>query len=131
MLKAYVYNLHGSVAQEIDLAKEVFGARVDRELLHRVLTAREFSRRASVAHTKTRGEVRGGGRKPGRQKGTGRAGQGSIRSAPGKGGGGGLEWWHVFPRPAPKTKRFVERMTRAKAHVPAPVHGAWGDSRRH
>ncbi|OGL77982.1 50S ribosomal protein L4 [Candidatus Uhrbacteria bacterium RIFCSPHIGHO2_12_FULL_54_23] len=165
MLKAHVYNLDGSVAQEIDLPKEVFGARVDRELLHRVLTAREFSRRGSVAHTQTRGEVRGGGRKPWRQKGTGRARQGSIRSPQWKGGGvvfgprsernwerkvnekvarkalasalsgkwkgSRLAWLHAFPLSAPKTKQFVELMTQAKAHVPALVHAAWGDSRRH
>lgn len=87
MLKAKVYNLDGSVAQELDLPKEVFGQRIDRELLHRVITARASSRRPTVAHTKTRGEVRGGGRKPWKQKGTGRARQGSIRSPQWKGGG--------------------------------------------
>jgi large subunit ribosomal protein L4 len=87
MLKAKVYNLDGSVAQELNLPKELFAQRVDRALLHRVITAREFSRRTARAHTKTRGEVRGGGRKPWKQKGTGRARQGSIRSPQWKGGG--------------------------------------------
>ncbi|MEW6611076.1 MAG: 50S ribosomal protein L4 [Patescibacteria group bacterium] len=87
MLKINVYNLDGTVAQELDLPSEVFGVNVDRSLLHRVLVSRASGRRAGTAHTKTRDEVRGGGKKPWRQKGTGRARHGSTRSPLWKGGG--------------------------------------------
>ena len=106
MLKAKVYNLDGSVKEEVDLPKEVFGVAVNRELLHRVLLARAFSRRHPIADTKTRGEVRGGGKKPWRQKGTGRARHSSIRSPLWKGGG------VVF---GPTSERSWERKVNAKA----------------
>ena len=87
MPKASVYNLNGTVKEEIEVPAGVFGVKVNRELIHRVLMARFSSKRQSTAHTKTRGDVRGGGKKPWKQKGTGRARHSSIRSPLWKGGG--------------------------------------------
>ncbi len=69
------------------LKEEIFGARVRLHLLHQVVTMQLNSRRAGTASTKTKGFVRGGGKKPWRQKGTGRARAGSIRSPLWVGGG--------------------------------------------
>jgi len=69
------------------LKEEIFGARVRPHLLHQVVTMQLNSRRAGTASTKTKGFVRGGGKKPWRQKGTGRARAGSIRSPLWVGGG--------------------------------------------
>jgi large subunit ribosomal protein L4 len=70
-----------------DLPAEIFGSRVSVPLMHQVVVAGLAGIRAGTHSTKTRGEVRGGGRKPWRQKGTGRSRQGSIRSPQWVGGG--------------------------------------------
>jgi large subunit ribosomal protein L4 len=70
-----------------ELPDKVFGAEVNVPLLHHVVVAQLAARRSGTAKTKTRREVRGGGRKPYRQKGTGRARQGTIRSPLLRGGG--------------------------------------------
>ena len=80
MPKVAVYNLQGEVVGERELDEGVFGAPVNEPLLHQVVVAYLANQRQGTADTKTRGEVAGGGRKPWRQKGTGRARQGSIRS---------------------------------------------------
>lgn len=82
-----VYNQQSEVIGEIDLPKEVFGVKWNPILVHQVLVVQEANRRKVIAHAKDRSEVRGGGRKPWRQKGTGRARHGSIRSPLWKGGG--------------------------------------------
>ena len=82
-----VYSMEGEIVDEIIPKEEVFGLNLDLGLLHFVVRAHLASRRAGTACTKTRGEVRGGGRKPWRQKGTGRARHGSIRSPIWRGGG--------------------------------------------
>src|SRR3989338_9112253 len=87
MEKANVYNLDGTIAETIDPPPEVFDVKVDKSLLHRVLISRASSTRAGTAHTKTRDEVSGGGKKPWKQKGTGRARHGSTRSPICVGGG--------------------------------------------
>ncbi len=81
-----IYNQLGQETGTIELPK-VFESRWNADLVHQVVTAQAANRRPSVAHVKSRGEVRGGGRKPWRQKGTGRARHGSIRSPIWKGGG--------------------------------------------
>lgn len=82
-----VYNLQGKEAGNITLAQEVFALPWNADLVHQVVTSMESSARTNVAHTKNRGEVSGGGKKPWQQKGTGRARHGSIRSPLWVGGG--------------------------------------------
>lgn len=81
------YNQQGEETEKIKLSPKIFGIKVKPELIHWVVTMMRANLRQSLAHTKTRGEVRGGGRKPWRQKGTGRARAGSIRSPLWRGGG--------------------------------------------
>jgi large subunit ribosomal protein L4 len=82
-----VFNINKEKVGELDLKDEIFGVEVKGHLLHEVVTWQLACRRAGTASTKSRGEVRGGGRKPWRQKGTGRARAGSSRSPIWKGGG--------------------------------------------
>ena len=86
MISVKVYNQDGEESGEAQLPK-VFELPWNANLVHQVVTSQAANRRPVVAHTKGRGEVRGGGRKPWRQKGTGRARHGSIRSPIWKGGG--------------------------------------------
>lgn len=80
MPKIDVYNMDGDVVGEIELKDEIFGVEVIPGLIHMVVMNQLANRRQGTQSTKTRGEVSGGGRKPWRQKGTGRARQGSIRA---------------------------------------------------
>lgn len=82
-----VYNQEGKATGELELNPKHFGLKPDAALVHGVVVAQQANVRRPVAHTKTRGEVRGGGKKPWKQKGTGRARQGSIRSPQWVGGG--------------------------------------------
>ncbi len=77
----------GGEGQSIELPDDVFGIEPNTAVMHQVVTAQLASKRAGTHSTKTRAEVRGGGAKPWRQKGTGRARQGSIRSPHWRGGG--------------------------------------------
>ena len=77
----------GSTAGQVELPAEIFDREVSISLLHQVVNAQLAARRQGTHSTKTRGEVRGGGKKPFRQKGTGRARQGSIRAPHFTGGG--------------------------------------------
>jgi len=86
-MKYSIYNQEGKKTGEILLAKEIFGVEVNSDLIHQVVISQMANRRKVIAHTKDRGEVSGGGRKPWRQKGTGRARHGSIRSPLWRGGG--------------------------------------------
>lgn len=82
-----LYNQKGEEAGKVNLPDEVFGLAMNKDLLYQVVTSQMANRRQVIAHAKTRAEVRGGGKKPWRQKGTGRARHGSIRSPIWKGGG--------------------------------------------
>ena len=82
-----IYNIQKEKVGELDLKDEIFGVAVRGDVLHEVVTWQRACRRSGCACTKTRGEVKGGGRKPWRQKGTGRARAGSNRSPVWKGGG--------------------------------------------
>ena len=82
-----IYNIQKEKVGELDLKGDIFGVEVRGDVLHEVVTWQRACRRSGCACTKTRGEVSGGGRKPWRQKGTGRARSGSNRSPVWKGGG--------------------------------------------
>jgi large subunit ribosomal protein L4 len=82
-----IYNIEKEKVGELDLKEEIFGVEVKGHVLHEVVTWQRACRRSGTASTKTRGEVRGGGHKPWRQKGTGRARSGSSRSPIWRGGG--------------------------------------------
>ena len=80
MPKVSVYNVEGKKVSDIDLKEEIFGIEPNEAIIHSVLVNYLANQRQGTQSTKTRAEVRGGGRKPWRQKGTGRARQGSIRA---------------------------------------------------
>ena len=80
MPKVSVYNIEGKKVSDIDLKEEIFGIEPNQAVIHSVLVNFLANQRQGTQSTKTRSEVSGGGRKPWRQKGTGRARQGSIRA---------------------------------------------------
>lgn len=86
-MKAKLYNLKNEAVGELEVPAEIFDAKWRPELVKQVTTAQAANRRVPWAHAKDRAQVRGGGRKPWRQKGTGRARHGSIRSPLWRGGG--------------------------------------------
>lgn len=86
-MKTDVFNKNNEKTGEIDLPEVVFNEEWRPDIVHQAIVAQMANRRRPVAHTKERGEVQGGGRKPWRQKGTGRARHGSIRSPIWVGGG--------------------------------------------
>ncbi len=87
MPQVNIYNVKGEKVGQADLSDAHFGIKPKLNLLHEVVLAQEANARNPVANTKIRGEVSGGGKKPWKQKGTGRARHGSIRSPIWKGGG--------------------------------------------
>lgn len=86
-METQVYNQKGEATSKISLPENVFGVSWNADLVHQVVTSMMSSTREAIAHAKTRGEVRGGGKKPWQQKGLGRARHGSIRSPIWVGGG--------------------------------------------
>lgn len=106
-MKIVVYNQEGKEVGQTLLPKEIFGVSINPDLVHQVVISQIANRRKVIAHTKNRAEVRGGGRKPWRQKGTGRARAGSIRSPLWKGGGVtfGPTKERVFKKKIPKKMR--------------------------
>jgi large subunit ribosomal protein L4 len=99
--------MDGQIVREVELDPYVFGAPVHPALLHQVVTAQLVNRRQGTANTKTRSEVSGGNRKPYRQKGTGRARQGSTRAPQWRGGG------TVFgPQPHAYERKIPRKMRR-------------------
>jgi large subunit ribosomal protein L4 len=87
MAKANVYDQNGSMAGSVDLPKSLFEAEVNEFVVHEVVVAYLANQRQGTVNTKERSDVRGGGKKPWRQKGTGRARAGTIRSPLWRGGG--------------------------------------------
>ncbi|MEK7547585.1 MAG: 50S ribosomal protein L4 [Patescibacteria group bacterium] len=86
-MKIDIYKQSGEKSGTIELPKEIFEIPFNKDLIHQALQRQLSNKRKPIAHTKTKGEVRGGGRKPYKQKHTGRARQGSIRAPHFKGGG--------------------------------------------
>jgi len=109
----------GSKAGSVDLPAEIFDVQVNIPLIHQVVVAQQGAARQGTADTKTRGEIAGGGRKPYRQKGTGRARQGSIRAPQFAGGG-------VVHGPTP---RSYDQRTPKKMKA-AALRGALSDRAR-
>ena len=87
MPKIDVYNIEGKKVNDVELNEDIFGIIPNEELVHSVIVNYLANQRQGTQSTKTRAEVRGGGKKPWRQKGTGRARQGSIRAPHWVGGG--------------------------------------------
>ncbi len=86
-MKVKLYNQKSESTGEIQLPKEIFEVKMNNDLVHQVVVSQTWNRKQKTAQAKDRSEVRGGGRKPWRQKGTGRARAGSIRSPIWRGGG--------------------------------------------
>ncbi|MFF4773189.1 50S ribosomal protein L4 [Microtetraspora fusca] len=103
-----VLDASGAKTGTVDLPEEIFGAKVNIPLIHQVVVAQLAARRQGTHATKTRGDVRGGGKKPYRQKGTGRARQGSTR-APQFAGGGTVHG----PQPRSYDQRTPKKMKTA------------------
>lgn len=104
MPKIKVLNMKGEEIKEIDLPEELFATTISEASVHQAVVNQLANKRQGTQSAKTRAEVRGGGRKPWRQKGTGRARQGSIRSPQWKGGG------VVF---APKPRDYSYKLPRS------------------
>jgi len=112
-MKVTVYNLSGKATKEIELNDSVFNVAVKPSVVHEVFVAQTNNSREPWADTKNRGEVRGGGKKPWQQKGTGRARHGSIRSPIWRGGGmafGPLSVRNYHTKINKKTKTVATRM---------------------
>jgi large subunit ribosomal protein L4 len=102
-----VYNVQGEQVREAELRDDIFAVPINEGLMHQALVRQLANARLGTHKTKTRGEVKGGGRKPWRQKGTGRARQGSIRAPHWRGGG------TVFgPQPRSYEQKMPRKMRR-------------------
>ncbi len=119
-MKLNVYTLKGKKTEEkVDLSAKLFEAPVNVDLMHQAYVRQMANARLGTHKTKTRGEVRGGGRKPWKQKGTGRARQGTIRAPQWVGGGG------VFtPRPRDYSKKMPRKMRQAALRSALSVKAA-------
>ena len=100
MSKVAVYNMEGAKVGDMEVSDSIFAAEVNKAVLHQVVVNYLANQRQGTQSTKTRTEVRGGGIKPWRQKGTGRARQGSIRAPQWTGGG-------VALGPKPRDYRYI------------------------
>ena len=113
MANVSVYNMEGKEVGQIELNDSIFGVKINEHLVHMAVVQQLANKRQGTQSTKTRSEVRGGGRKPWRQKGTGNARQGSIRSPQWKGGG------VVF---APKPRDYSFKLNKKEKQVALNLH---------
>ena len=120
-LTADLYSADGTKKRAVDLAPEIFGSEPNTAVMHQVVTAQLAAARAGTHSTKTRAEVRGGGRKPWRQKGLGRARHGSIRSPQWAGGGVAHG-----PKPRDYSQRTPKKMKRLALRSALSVRAAAG-----
>ncbi|MFW6266080.1 MAG: 50S ribosomal protein L4 [Halanaerobiales bacterium] len=105
MPQAVKFNMQGQEIGNVELNDTIFEEKINEHVVHQVVTAQLSAKRRGTASTKTRSEVSGGGRKPWRQKGTGRARHGSIRSPLWVGGG------VIFgPKPKDHSKKVTKKM---------------------
>lgn len=119
-MKLDIYSLNGKKTGEtVDLPADIFDAPVNVDLMHQAFVRQMANKRAGTHSTKGRSEVRGGGRKPWRQKGTGRARQGSTRAAQWVGGGK----VHT-PKPRDYTKAMPKKMRKAALRSALSVKAA-------
>jgi large subunit ribosomal protein L4 len=109
-METSIYNQEGKSAGKFTLPKGVFDLPWNADLVHEVIRLMNSNSRTNIAHTKTRGEVRGGGKKPWKQKGTGRARHGSTRSPIWVGGG-----IAHGPRNTQNYSRKINKKTKTKA----------------
>ena len=107
-MKVDVFNLKGEKTDSIDLPEEIFAAKVNVDLMHQAYQRQMANARLGTHNTKRRGEVRGGGAKPWKQKGTGRARRGSMINAQSVGGGR----IHT-PKPRDYSQAMPQKMRRA------------------
>ena len=107
MPQAVKYDINGKQIDDIDLNQKIFDEEINEPVVHQVITAQLSAKRAGTSSTKTRSEVRGGGSKPWRQKGTGRARHGTIRSPLWVGGG-----ITFGPKPRSYKKKVNKKMKR-------------------
>ena len=108
-----LYNQEGKEIGKAELTSEIFDVKLNSNLVHQAVVAQTANKRQVLAHTKDRSEVRGGGKKPWQQKGTGRARHGSIRSPIWKGGGvtfGPLTIRNYHTKINKQTRRLAVRM---------------------
>ena len=108
MPKVSVYNMEGKKVSDVELKDEIFGIEPNKTIVHSVLVNYLANQRQGTASTKTRSEVRGGGRKPWRQKGTGRARQGSIRAT---------QWIKGGIALGPKPRSFTYRINKKEKQL--------------
>ena len=108
MAKVSVYNIEGKVVGDMELNDAVFGVEVNEHLVHMAVVSQLANNRQGTQSAKTRAEVRGGGRKPWRQKGTGHARQGSTRAPQWTGGG------VIF---APKPRDYSFKMNKKEKNI--------------
>ena len=107
-MKVPLYNMEGQTIGEVELRDDIFGITPHVPVMHQALVRQLANARLGTHKTKTRGEVSGGGRKPWRQKGTGRARQGSIRAPQWRGGG------TVF---GPRPRSYRQKMPKKMRHL--------------
>jgi large subunit ribosomal protein L4 len=120
MTAVSVISPSGADGKTVDLPEEIFAAKVNVPLIHQVVVAQQAAARQGTHATKTRGQVRGGGKKPYRQKGTGRARQGSLRAPQYNGGG-------IVHGPVPRS--YAQRTP--KKMKAAALRGALSDRLSH